>query len=68
MSSYAERIEFSQERLDTVVGRLETISRMKKKYGKSVEEIQGYLKRMKDELSMIETRDEEIGKTKKEIK
>ena len=68
MSSYADRIEFSQERLDTVVGRLETVSRMKKKYGKSVEEIQGYLKRMKDELSMIETRDEEIDKTKKEIK
>jgi DNA repair protein RecN (Recombination protein N) len=68
ISSYAEKIEFSQERLDLVIGRLETINRMKKKYGKSVEEIHGYLKRMKDELSMIETRDEEIEKTKKEIK
>lgn len=67
ISSYAEKIEFSQERLDLVIGRLETINRMKKKYGKSVEEIHGYLNRMKDELSMIETRDEEIGKTKKEI-
>lgn len=68
ISSYAEKIEFSQERLDTIIGRLETISKMKKKYGKSVEEIYGYLKRMKDELSMIETRDEEIEKTKKNIK
>ncbi|MDH4211592.1 MAG: DNA repair protein RecN [candidate division WOR-3 bacterium] len=68
MSSYAEKIEFSQEKLDTVIGRLETINRMKKKYGKSVDEIHGYLKRMKDELSMIETRDEEIEKTRKEIK
>ncbi|MGD8979275.1 MAG: DNA repair protein RecN [candidate division WOR-3 bacterium] len=67
MSSYRDKIEFSQERLDAVIGRLETISRMKKKYGKSIQEIQGYLKRMKDELGMIETRDEEIEKTKKQI-
>jgi len=68
MSSYQDKIEFSQERLDFVIGRLETISRMKKKYGKSADEINGYLKRMEDELSMIETRDEEIEKTKKSIR
>jgi len=67
MSSYQDRIEFSQDRLDQVIGRLETITKMKKKYGKSIQEIYGYLKRMKDELAMIETRDEEIDKTKKEI-
>lgn len=67
MSSYQDKIEFSQERLDFVIGRLETINRMKKKYGKSVEEINGYLKRMQDELSMIETRDEEIDKTRHTI-
>jgi DNA repair protein RecN (Recombination protein N) len=67
MSSYQDKIEFSQEKLDAVIGRLETISKMKKKYGKSIQEIQGYLKRMKDELNMIETRDEEIEKTKKQI-
>jgi DNA repair protein RecN (Recombination protein N) len=67
MSSYQDKIEFSQERLDFVIGRLETINRMKKKYGRSVEEVNGYLKRMEDELSMIETRDEEIEKTKKTI-
>jgi DNA repair protein RecN (Recombination protein N) len=68
MSSYADKIDFSQDRLDTVVGRLETISRMKKKYGKSIDEIYGYLKRMKEELSTIETRDEEIEKTQRRIK
>ena len=67
MSSYQDRIEFSQDRLDQVIGRLETITKMKKKYGKSIQEIYGYLKRMQDELAMIETRDEEIEKTKKEI-
>jgi len=67
MSSYKDKIEFSQERLDFVLGRLETINKMKKKYGKSVQEINGYLKRMKDELTMIETRDEEIEKTKDKI-
>jgi DNA repair protein RecN (Recombination protein N) len=67
MSSYKDKIEFSQERLDFVLSRLETINKMKKKYGKSVQEINGYLKRMKDELTMIETRDEEIEKTKNKI-
>jgi len=67
MRTYQDKIEFSQERLDYVIGRLETIGRMKKKYGKSIQEITGYLKRMKDELTMIETRDEEIEKTKKSI-
>ena len=47
VSSYQDKNEFSQERLD--------------------EEIQGYLKRMKEELTMIETRDEEIEKTKRKI-
>lgn len=68
MSSYADKIDFSQDRLDTVVGRLDTINRLKKKYGKSIDEIYGYLKRMKEELSMIETRDEEIEKTQRCIK
>lgn len=67
MSSYKDKIEFSQERLDFVLGRLETINKMKKKYGKSAQEMNGYLKRMKDELTMIETRDEEIEKTKNKI-
>ncbi len=67
LSSYRDRIEFSQDRLDEVIGRLDTISKMKKKYGKSIQEIQGYLKRMKDDLTMIETRDEEIENTKKRI-
>lgn len=67
ISSYQSKIEFSQERLDLVIGRLEMIRQMKKKYGKSIEEIGGYLNRMKDELFMIETRDEEIEKTKASI-
>jgi DNA repair protein RecN (Recombination protein N) len=67
VSSYQDKIEFSQERLDEVIDRLDTINKMKKKYGKSLEEIQGYLKRMKEELTMIETRDEEIEKTKRKI-
>jgi len=67
MSSYQDKIEFSEERLDQVISRLDTIIKMKKKYGKSIQEIYGYLKRMKDELTTIETRDEEIEKTKKDI-
>ncbi len=67
LSSYQNRIEFSQERLDYVLDRLETINKMKKKYGKTLQEINGYLTRTKEELMLIETRDEEVKRIKQRI-
>lgn len=68
VSSYHNKIEFSQERLDYVLERLEVIIKIKKKYGKTIQEISGYLNAIKRELTTIETRDEEIQKTKTSIK
>lgn len=68
VSSYYNKIEFSQERLDYVLERLEVINKIKKKYGKTIQEVGGYLNAITRELTTIETRDEEIQKTKTSIK
>jgi len=67
MAAYRDKIEFSQERLDYVNSRLECITKMKKKYGKTVREINDYLINAKKELSLIETKDEEIQLIQKRI-
>ena len=68
MSSYHNKIEFSQERLDYVLERLDVINKIKKKYGKTIQEINNYLEDIKKELAMIETRDVEVQKLSESIK
>jgi DNA repair protein RecN (Recombination protein N) len=68
MSTYHSQIEFSQQRLEEVMERLDGINKIKKKYGKGVREINNYLARIKAELRNIESRDEEIAKIKSRIK
>ena len=64
LNSYHNKIEFSQERLDYVLERVEVVNKIKKKYGKTIDEIRGYLGGIKNELTLIETKDEEIEKIK----
>lgn len=67
LSTYQQSIEFSQERYDDVLDRLETINRLKKKYGNTIKEVNDYLAKAKKELLLIETNEEEIEKIKAEI-
>jgi DNA repair protein RecN (Recombination protein N) len=67
LGSYLDKIEFSQETLDHVLERLEVISKIKKKYGSTLDEINKYLENIKKELMIVETRDEEIQKTKSQL-
>ncbi len=67
ISSYHSQIDFSQQHLDAVVERLETIQKVKKKYGKTLEEVNSNLKHMKNELTLIETHDEEVTKVKNDL-
>jgi DNA repair protein RecN (Recombination protein N) len=62
IASYRDRIDFSETRLDEVMVRLDLISRLKKKYGGSLERITEYLAAARTELASIENRDEEIRK------
>lgn len=67
ISSYQSQIEFSQQKIDDVLVRLDTINKIKKKYGKTLNEINNFLRSIKMELIFIETRDEEVKKIKMRV-
>lgn len=58
-------LDFEPGELDELEGRLETLSRLKKKYGGSVEEMLEYLSRCKTELNSIEDADDAILRLEK---
>ncbi len=60
ISDYQQKIDFSAERLEYVLGRLETITRLKKRYGQSIAEVRAYAENSRKELTAIENYDEEI--------
>jgi len=57
--AYNDSLEAEPGRLDQVMGRLEIIARLKRKYGSSVDEVIDYLRRAEDELNEIEHADSE---------
>ncbi len=67
LTRYRDNIDFSPERLDAVMERIDLIYRLKKKYGPGISDIQKNVEAMKDELSAIEAQDEEIAAIKSEI-
>lgn len=67
ISSYQSQIEFSQQKLDDVLDKLDVINKIKKKYGKTLQEINNFLGSIKKELMLIETQDEELNNIKERI-
>lgn len=67
ISSYQSQIEFSQQRLDDVLDKLDVINKIKKKYGKTLQEINNFLGGIKKDLMLIETQDEELNNIKERI-
>jgi len=67
VSGYRERIDFSAERLEEVLARLDEITRLKKKYGATPEKIAQYLTDARRELTAVENRDEEINKAQDQV-
>ncbi len=67
ISSYQSQMEFSQQRLDDVLDKLDVINKIKKKYGKTLQEINNFLGGIKKELMLIETQDEELNNIKERI-
>lgn len=55
-------MDFSPEELDQLEGRLDTIYRLKKKYGSTVEEMLEYLDRCRQELDQIQFADDTIAR------
>lgn len=67
INSYQSQIEFSQQKIDDVLVRLDTINKIKKKYGKTLNEINNFLRSIKMESILIETRDEEVKKIRMRV-
>jgi DNA repair protein RecN (Recombination protein N) len=67
ISEYRQKIDYSAERLEYVLGRLETITRLKKRFGRSVAEVQAHADNARKELAAIENYDENIQSLNQEI-
>ncbi|MGQ9534258.1 MAG: DNA repair protein RecN [bacterium] len=57
---YREHIDFSRERFEEVMERIDLLSRLKKKYGKDIQGIIKYLETAKEEIERLEKTEIEI--------
>lgn len=62
-----EELNFSPEELDELESRLDTLYRLKKKYGATVEDMLDYLERCRTELEQIQFADDTIIELEKEL-
>lgn len=67
LKTYQDGIEANPERLEQIEARLDLISKLKKKYGGSVESILSHLSSISSELEELDDMDERIIKLEKEI-
>ena len=68
IKEFGETVEFDEQTLNEIEERLDLISRLKRKYGKSIEEILEYLKKAESELNDIKLSDERTNELKEELK
>jgi DNA repair protein RecN (Recombination protein N) len=61
MSRYADKVEFSPERLDELEERLELLGRLRRRYGATIEDVLTYAERAHKELTGIEHSDERLA-------
>ncbi|MBW1678994.1 MAG: DNA repair protein RecN [Deltaproteobacteria bacterium] len=62
LRDYRQKIHFDPQGLEEIEGRLDTIHRLKKKYGASIEEILEFQKKIKAEMEQISQRkDHRVG-------
>lgn len=67
LREYKSGFNFSPERLDSIIERIELINKLKKKYGKTIEDIITHKEKSMKDLVAIERSEEEIEKVKQEI-
>ena len=68
IKEFGETVEFDEQALNEIDERLDLISRLKRKYGNSIEEILEYLKKAESELNDIKLSDERTNELKEELK
>lgn len=67
ISSYREGIEFDPKRLEQIGDRIDSIQKLKKKYGSTMEEILEFGAKAASDLERVERSTEEIERLKSEI-
>ena len=68
IKEFGETVEFDEQTLNEIEERLDLISRLKRKYGNSIEEILEYLKKAESELNDIKLSDQRTNELKEELK
>ena len=68
IKEFGETVEFDEQTLNEIEERLDLISRLKRKYGNSIEEILEYLKKAESELNDRKLSDERTNELKEELK
>lgn len=67
LRTYLNHIQLDEKRLDDVEDRLDTIQKLKRKYGGSVEAVLSHLESVKTELSGIENISDQISRVEEEL-
>lgn len=65
--NYKDKLEYDPERLNHIRERMDLLIKLKKKYGKSPEELIAYAEEIKKSLNLLENRSEVIEKLEKKI-
>lgn len=68
LRQYRDNVEFDPHRLSLIESRLDVLNRLKRKYGKSVDEILEYGAAIEDELDSIENRENRIEELQKKVR
>ncbi|MCX7846321.1 MAG: DNA repair protein RecN, partial [Dictyoglomaceae bacterium] len=66
LRNFKEEIEFNPDELNLIEERLDLINRLKRKYGKSIQEILDYYQRIKEEYENIENSEKIVDELLKE--
>jgi DNA repair protein RecN (Recombination protein N) len=68
LTKYKDSIEFDADKLEGIRERVDLLNSLKKKYGKNIQEIFDYAKRIDQELKNMTNRSEEIREKEEEVK
>ncbi|MBW1812719.1 MAG: DNA repair protein RecN, partial [Deltaproteobacteria bacterium] len=67
LSNYLKNIQIDEGRLEEVEARIDTLQKLKRKYGGSLEAVLSFLKSIENELSEIENVSEKISETEAKL-
>lgn len=67
LRDYGEKMEFNPQKLDRMETRMDTIDKLRKKYGATVEDVLHHAQKAEEELADIENYDTTIAKLKTDI-